>query len=563
MGIFEEDELNRIETARGKWESGRLKDSLESEGELKKEFTTSSGIPISRVYSPLDLKERQHSYVDDVGFPGEYPYTRGITPTMYRGNLPKMMVYAGFGTASSTNERFKYLLAQGAMQLDFALDLPTQIGLDSDNPMSEGEVGKIGVAIDSLADVETLFDGIPLDKTFIGTSANAIGPIVFAFLIAAAEKQGVSPQELRIATQNEPLKEYISRGTYIFPPRPAVKMSCDVVEYAARNKLVDHMWPIWYGGYHFRESGGTAIQEIAFALSDAVEYLEELVKRGVSIDDLPQPRGTFVAGVDLFEEVAKFRALRRMWARMLKERFHATNPRIMTLTFLSGSQASLWTAQQPMNNVIRGAVTAIVEALSGIQVGSIAAMDEALSIPTKESATLALRTLQLICYETGITNTVDPLAGSYYVESLTDELEDRATALFERVQSMGGAVKCIERGLQEKEIAREAYEQYKKTRSGDKPVIGVNMFQADEPAPVQIMNVDPEEENKQVEKLRQLRKDRNNKAVEVALKELKAAAVEGTNLVLPCLKAVKTYATIGEMCDALREVYGEYQRPRY
>jgi methylmalonyl-CoA mutase N-terminal domain/subunit len=471
-------------------------------------------------------------------------------------------VYQGYGSAEATNERFKYLLAQGAGELAIAPDLPTQIGYDSDHPLSRGEVAKIGVPMNSLADVEIIFDGIPMDKVFVGAQCNANAPIIFAFMIAAAEKQGVSPQKVRCQLQNDILKEFIARGTYIFPPKPSVKFSCDIIEYAARNKLSGFI-PRQYCGYHMREAGGTAVQEMAFTLANAVAYIEETLRRGISIDDLPQPRGNFVAGFDIFEEVCKYRAFRRMWARLMKERFKAKNPFVMAFTNSCGSQSSLYTAQQPMNNVVRGAISALVQVLSGVQLMNIAAWDEALSIPTEESSTLILRTEQIMMYETGLLNTVDPLAGSYYVEALTDELEEKATELFKEVERLGGAVACIEQGFQERQIGRSAYEQLRQMKSGERVHVGVNKFQMEEKLSMKLMKVDPKEEERQIEKLKKLKRERDNGRVEATLRELKEAAEEGVNLIPSILGAVKAYATGGEICDTLRGVWGDYRKPVY
>lgn len=564
VDIYGKEELAGLGQAKEAWETECLAGELEKVGELRQDFRTNSGIPVQRMYSPLDLESRGWGYVNDLGFPGAYPFTRGVTPTMYRSTPPRMFVYSGYASAEATNERYKYLLAQGAKELIIASDLPTQIGYDSDHPMSRGEVGKIGVAIDSLADMEVMFEGIPLDQVFVGAQTNANSPIFLALLIGAAEKQGVSFKDLKVVIQNDVLKEYIARGTYIFPPKAGVKLSCDCIEFVIQNNLSHAMVPIMYCGYHMREAGANALQEMAFTLANAVTYIEEILSRGINIDDLPLQRVLLVAGLDLFEEVCKHRALRRMWARLMKERFKATNPRVMALTLTCGSQSSLYTAQQPKNNLIRGTIAALVEILSGVQTANIAAMDEALSIPTEESATLALRTLQILVHETGICNTVDPLGGSYYVEALTDELEEGASRLFEELEASGGAVAGIERGFQEEQIARESYEQLKQVKTGDRVVVGVNQYQMDEDIPIELMKTDPKEEERQIEKVQRLRKERDTKGVEVALGQLKEAAREGTtNLVSPILDAVRAYATVGEMCDTLRDVYGEYQRPAY
>ncbi|MFC1820654.1 methylmalonyl-CoA mutase [Thermodesulfobacteriota bacterium] len=552
-----------IKDAEQNWKENRLKNDLETVGEIKKDFKTNSGISVNRLYTPLDLEGRDWSYVEKLGFPGEYPYIRGITGNMYRGERPRAFVYSGYGSAEDTNKRYKHLISEGAKEIIIASHLPTQMGYDSDNPLARGEVGKIGVAIDSLADMEIIFEGIPIGEVFVGAQTNANSIVMLAMIIAAAEKQGVAPEDLKIVIQNDVLKEYFARGTYIFPPRHGLKLSCDCVEYVVRNIPSNFIVPIIYCGYHIRETGGNAVQEIAFTLSNAVSYLDELVRRGVSIDDLPAPRGLFVAGMDLFEEISKHRAFRRMWAKVMKERYHATNPNVMAMTYTSGSQASLYTAQQPMNNIVRGTIQALVQALSGVQTMSVAAMDEALSIPTEESSTLALRTVQIVSDESGVMNTVDPLGGSYFVEALTDKLEEEAFELFNRLEVLGGAITGIEQGFQESELMKTAYEQYRQEMNGGRVVIGVNKHQTEEDISIDIMKVDPVMEKRQIEKIEILRKERDNQKVKIALRDIKEAAKEDVNLIPQVLDAVKVYATGGEIIDELREVYGVYERPIY
>lgn len=547
--------------AQKEWEESCLKTEMEARGEWKPEFRTVSDLPVKRIYVPGDGIDEDH--YAELGFPGAYPYTRGISPTMYRGAPPRLFAYSGYQSAEATNERFKYLLTQGVKELIIASDLPTQIGYDSDNPLAEGEVATIGVPINSLADMEIIFNGIAMDEVFVGAQTNANSVVMVALILATAEKQGVRPNQLRFVVQNDVLKEYFARGTYIFPPKVGLKLTCDVVEYVVRNKMADFASPIQICGYHTREAGGTAVQEMAFSLADAVEYYDELLKRGLSIDEMPQPRGNFVAGLDIFEEVAKFRAFRRMWAKLLKERYGATNPRILAFDSSGGSMASCFTAQQPMNNVVRGTISALVQILSGWKATSIAAMDEALSTPTEESATLALRTMQIVANETGLMNTVDPLGGSYYLESLTDELEKEAMKLFERIQSMGGAVKAIEQRFQERELGQSAYEYMKKVKNKETMVVGVNAYRTAEKPKMSITKVDPAEEKRQIEKVQKLRRERDNDKVDTTLKGLGEAAREGVNLIEPVLAAVKSYATGGEILDVLRGVYGEYDRSAY
>lgn len=540
------------------WLENKLKPELARFGDRRMRFETYSGIPVRGVYTPLDLEDGDWRFDRDMGFPGEYPYLRGDSATMYRTVPPRIYAYSGCPTAEQTNARYKYLLSQGARELVIASDLPTQVGYDSDHPMARGEVSKIGCAISSLADMEVIFDGIPLGQVFVGAQTNANSVVMFAMIIAMAEKQGVARRDMKILIQNDVLKEYFARGTQIFPAKAGLKLSVDCMEFCARNQL-GFMVPILYCGYHTREAGGSAVQEIAFTLSNAAAYIEEFVGRGLSVDDLPTPRTLFVAGLDLFEEVAKYRAYRRMWARMLKERFGATNPRAMAMTFTCGSQASLYTAQQPKNNLVRGTIQALVQVLSGAKTTYIATMDEALSIPTEEAATLALRTMQIVHNECGIQNTVDPLGGSYYLETLTDELERRAGDLCREIDRLGGAVAAIDLGFQVDEIAREAYRQTVLVDSGERMVVGVNAFETGEHIPIEITRVDPNEEARQIAKVRALRAGRDSARVHTAIERVRHAARENSNVIEPVIEAVHAYATMGEICDALRQVYGEYR----
>ncbi|MFH1933759.1 MAG: methylmalonyl-CoA mutase family protein, partial [Pseudomonadota bacterium] len=423
MVVYDKDELNRIKQTEETWESTTLKKELTEKGEWKSEFKTLSGIPVKRVYSPLDLAERGWNYNEKLGFPGQYPMTRGRTATMYRGSIWPMWVYGGFGTAEDANKRYKFLIEHGTQEVAVALDLPTQLGYDSDNPLCRGEVGRIGVAIDSLADVETAFEGIPLEDILIFTTANAIGPIFYALFTTLGELKGVPIEKMHLNIQNEILKEYVARGTYIFPPKPSVKFSVDLIEYVCRNNLSDNVYPYWFCGYHMKESGATTIQEMAFTMANTVTYLDELVSRGVDINTFHDPEVDFATSIDFFEAICEHRAFRRWWAKLMKERYKATNPRTLGVYYRGGSSSSNYTAQQPLNNIVRGTLSVLAQALAGEQTMSTGAMDEALGIPTEESHRLALRTQQIIAYESGITNTVDPLAGSYFVEALTDELE--------------------------------------------------------------------------------------------------------------------------------------------
>ena len=559
--MFEKKELERIRQMEKDWETNTLEKELKEKREWKQEFKTLSGIPVKRTYTPLDLAETGWSYSEKLGFPGGYPMTRGRSATMYRGSIWPMWVYGGFGTAEDANKRYKYLVEQGTDEVAVALHLPTQLGYDSDHPMCKGEVGRIGVAIDTLADVEDAFKDLPLEDILIFTTANAIGPIFYALVVAMGERRGVPVERMHINIQNEILKEYVARGTYIFPPKPSVKFSVDLIEYICRNNLSDNVYPYWFCGYHMKESGATTVQEMAFTMADTVAYLDELVSRGVDINTFHDPLVNLATSIDFFEAICEHRAFRRWWAKLMRERYGASNPRTLGVYFKGGSNSSNYTAQQPLNNIVRGTLSIIAQALAGEQTMGTGAMDEALGIPTEESHRLALRTQQIIAYESGITNTVDPLAGSYFVEALTDELEERAVVLFNKVQEMGGAIPAIESGFMQSQIMQSAYQFLKQVESGERIIIGVNKFQVEEPGRPKLMKVDETVEQRQIEKLNKVRKERDNGKVQKALKELKEAAIEGVNLVLPCMGAVKAYATIGEMCDVLREVWGEYRAP--
>lgn len=546
------DKLKGLEVAQKSWERNRLK--------ADKEFSTRSGIPVKPVYTPLDL--RDWDYQEKLGFPGDYPYTRGITPNMYRGKPWIMGQYAGFATAETSNEWYKYLLSQGATSLSVAWDLPTQIGYDSDHPLAFGEVGKQGVACTSLADMETMFDGIPIHKMRIGTTANAIGPIFLAWILAIYEKRGLKPQGMQLSIQNDSLKEFFSRGTQIFPPKASVRLSNDCVEYCVRNMLT-HFHPLTCSGYHIAEAGATAVQEMAFTLADAEAYIEDLLERGLNIDDFAHYIVAFLGtGIDFFEEICKLRAFRKMWAKMMKEKYGAKKSESMRLFYRGYTHGSYLTAQQPLNNIVRGTLETLAAVLGGIQSNVTSSYDEALSLPSPEAVRVALRTQQIIADESGVTKTVDPLGGSYYVEWLTEELEKRATELLSQVEEMGGAVVAIEEGFFEKEIARSAYETLRRVQSGESVTVGVNKYVVDEPVKIEIRKVDQKEQDRQIEKLRKLKKERENDKVKVSLDRLRHAAEEETNLVPFLIDAVKTYATLGEICDILRRVYGEYKPVR-
>ncbi|MEB3328982.1 MAG: methylmalonyl-CoA mutase family protein [Candidatus Sericytochromatia bacterium] len=517
---------------------------------------TLSGLPVAPLYTPLDAPEA--GYADQLGFPGQYPFTRGIQPTMYRGRLWTMRQYAGFGTAEETNARFRYLLEQGQTGLSVAFDLPTQMGYDSDDPMALGEVGKTGVAIDSLADMETLFAGIPLDRVTTSMTINAPAAILLAMYQVAAEKQGVDPKVISGTIQNDILKEYIARNTYIFPPRPSLRLITDIFAYC---KDVIPKWnTISISGYHMREAGCTAVQEVAFTLADAVAYVEAATATGLDVDDFaPQLAFFFCSQLDLLEEVAKFRAARRLWARIMKERFGAKNPKSMQLRFHTQTSGASLTAQQPMNNVVRTTIEAIAAILGGTQSLHTNAMDEALSLPTEQSAMVALRTQQILGHEAGIANTVDPLAGSYYVEALTDRIEAEARAYMAKIDELGGMLAAIEQGYVQGEIAEAAYRYQREVDGQQRTVVGVNRFTVAHEDHGELYRPDPTREAHQKAQLAALKASRDPAAVAQALAAIEAAARGDANLMPPLVEAVRAYVTVGEICQVLRGVFGAYR----
>jgi methylmalonyl-CoA mutase N-terminal domain/subunit len=495
----------------------------------------------------------------DLGFPGQYPYTRGIYPTLYRSRLWTMRQYAGFGTAVESNRRYRYLLQQGTTGLSVAFDLPTQIGLDSDHPLARGEVGRVGVAINSLEDMETLFADIPLDRVSTSMTINATAPILLALYFAVAEKQGINPARVSGTVQNDILKEYIARGTYIYPVRPALRLVIDIFEFCR-----DHA-PEWntisISGYHIREAGATAVEEVAFTLANAMGYLQAALERGLKVDDIA-PRISFFLNAHnrLLEEVAKFRAARRLWARIVREKFQARDPRSWMFRFHTQTAGSTLTAQQPDVNIVRVTLQALAAVLGGTQSLHTNARDEALALPTEESALLALRTQQIIAHESGVANTVDPLGGSYYVEKLTNQIEAEAQAILQRIESMGGVLRAIEDGYIQRQIQQSAYEYQRKIESGEQVVVGVNRYTSQVVPSPPILRIDPEMEREQIDRLRKLRAKRDATRVTACLKEVESAARENRNLMPTILQAVKAYATVGEISDALRRVFGEYQQ---
>lgn len=521
-------------------------------------FPERKNFEAQRLYTPLDIED--FDYGEKLGFPGQYPFTRGVQPTMYRGRLWTMRAYAGFATAEETNARYKYLLEAGQTGLSVAMDLPTQIGLDSDHELSHGEVGKVGVAIDSLADMEALFDGIPLDKVSTSMTINGPAAVLLAMYVAVAEKQGVKPEALKGTIQNDILKEYIARGTYIFPPRPSMRLITDTFEYCSKN--IPKWNTISVGAYHIREAGASEVQEIAFAFANAMAYIDAAIKAGQKVDDFaPGISWIFTAGLDFFGEVAKFRAARRLWARIMKERYGASVPKAQMLRVHVHTAGSVLTAQQPLNNVVRITWQALSAVLGGIQSMACCAYDEAIALPTEESATLALRTQQLLAYESGVTDTIDPLAGSYYIETLTDKIEKEAYDYIDKIDRMGGAVAAIEQGYMQQEMAAHAYEYQHEVELGKRTVIGVNKFNDSKKLAEQdVLTADLSVGECQIARLEKMKAARDNEAVKAALEKLREAAKGTENLMPYLIDAVKTYATLGEICGVLREEFGEYKQ---
>lgn len=523
--------------------------------ERKKTFQTGSGIPIHPVYRQKNIASLD--YDNDLGEPGEYPFTRGIQPTMYRGRLWTMRQYAGYGTAEETNKRYQYLLDHGQTGLSVAFDLPTQMGYDSDHPLAEGEVGKTGVAIDSLEDMEFLFSGIPLDKVSTSMTINATAPLLLAMYIALAKKQMVPFKHLSGTVQNDILKEYVARGTYIYPVQPSMRLVTDLISFCSQHLL---KWnPISISGYHIREAGATAVQEIAFTFANAIAYVQTAIDTGLDIDTFaPRLSFFFNAHNDFFEEVAKFRAARRLWARIVKDRFGARESKSCKLRYHVQTAGCTLTAQQPDNNVIRVTLQALAAVLGGTQSLHTNSRDEALALPTEESAQIALRTQQIIAHESGAADTIDPLAGSYYVENLTDMIEKQIVEYLEKIDTMGGALKAIEQGFIQQEIHQSAYRFQKEVEEGERIVVGVNAFSVEEKEPEHILHVNPNVRDNQMKRLKDIRKKRNNKKVKMELRNLKDEAMSKANLIFPMLACVEAYATVGEISDVLREVFGEY-----
>jgi len=550
------DDPKKIQTAKSAWETETVSRTLDRFPERKTVFETTSSIPNKRLYTPLDTESID--YLQSLGFPGQYPYTRGVQPTMYRGRFWTMRQYAGFATAEETNKRYKFLLDKGQTGLSVAFDLPTQIGYDSDHPLSSGEVGKVGVAIDSLADMENLFDGIPLDKVSTSMTINATAAMLLAMYIAVAEKQGVDSNILRGTIQNDILKEYAARGTYIYPPKESMRIITDIFAYCK-----DHL-PRWntisISGYHIREAGSTAVQEVAFTLADGIAYVQAAIDAGLDVDAFASRLSFFFnAHSNFLEEIAKFRAARRMWARIMKERFKARDPRSLRLRFHTQTAGSTLTAQQPENNIMRVTMQALSAVLGGTQSLHTNSWDEAYALPSEKSVTTALRTQQVIAYETGVADSIDPLGGSYLIERLTQEIEDKANEYIQKIDEMGGAVKAVEAGYIQREIADSAYNFQMEVEKGERIIVGVNLFQQEEPPLQDVLRISPEVEKYQVGKLKKVKAERNDDRVSQTLKRLENAAKGTENLVPLILDSVKAYATLGEISGTLRKVFGEYR----
>jgi len=556
--LFDDKILEKIRREKELWEKEVVAKSVERLPE-RGVFLTSSDMPVNRLYTPLDVQNLD--YLGDLGFPGVYPFTRGIYPTMYRARFWTMRQYAGFGTAEQTNQRFKYLLSQGQTGLSVAFDFPTQVGYDCDHPMARGEVGRAGVSVSTLRDMEIIFNGIPLDKITTSMTINAPAAILLAMYIIVGEKQGVPQNALDGTVQNDILKEYVARGMYIFPPKPSMRLVTDIFEYCVRN--VPKWNVISISGYHIREAGATAVQEIAFTLANAIAYVQAALDRGLNVDQFASRLSFFFAAHNnLFEEVAKFRAARRLWAKIMRERFKAKNPASWMLRFHTQTSGVSLTAQQPLNNIIRVTLQALAAVLGGTQSLHTNSFDEAYALPSEQAVTIALRTQQIIAYESGVADTIDPLGGSYYVEYLTKQIEEKAAEYIQQIDEMGGAIAAIEKGFMQREIIESAYRYQKEVESRKRIIVGVNEFVSEEKTPVKILRIDPEIEKQLIERLKEVKSRRNNVKVKEALETLRRAAEkEGENLMPHIIRAIREYATLGEICDVLREVFGEYKPP--
>jgi methylmalonyl-CoA mutase N-terminal domain/subunit len=555
--MFDDEDLATIREAKAEWEAETLEPTVDRFGERAEQFDTDTGgQDVDRLYTPDDVADLD--YTEDLGFPGEEPYTRGVYPTMHRGRLWTMRQYAGMGTARETNERFNYLIDQGSSGLSMAFDLPTQMGYDSDASMAAGEVGKAGVSIDTLADFETVFEWIPLDEVSTSMTINAPAVVLLAMYIAVGDKQGVDREELRGTLQNDIMKEYIARNLFIYPPEPSMRLITDTFAFGAEE--VPNFNTISISGYHIREAGSTAAQEIAFTLANGIEYVEAAIEAGQDVDEFaPQLSFFFNAHNNIFEEVAKFRAARRLWATIMDERFGAENPKSKQLKFHAQTGGSTLTAQQIENNVVRVGYQALAAVLGGTQSLHTNGKDEALSLPTEESVRTALRTQQILAHESGAADTIDPLAGSYYVESLTDDVEAEAREIIDTIDERGGMLRAVDTGYVQQQIQDVAYERQQEIEQGERIIVGVNEFEVDEEPDMELESADEEDEARQVERLEAVKADRDDGAVDDALGRVAEAAATGDNVLPPVIEAVKAYATVQEICDVFREEFGEYQ----
>ena len=555
--LFSNETLDELVQTFQDWEKGSLQKTLHRQAERSESFATSSQT-VDRLYTPLD--NTRLTYDKDLGYPGEYPFTRGVQPTMYRGRFWTMRQYAGFGTAEESNKKFQYLLNQGQTGLSVAFDLPSQLGYDSDDVLAIAEVGQVGVAIDSLYDMETLFHGIPLDKVSTSMTINAPAAVMLAMYIVTGEKQGVSANDLRGTVQNDVLKEYVARGTYIFPPEPSVRLAADIMEYCAKN--VPNWNAISVSGYHIRDAGSTAAQEIGFSFANACTYIDAALQRGLKIDEFaPRISWIFNTHNSFFEEIAKYRALRRLWARIMKERYQAKDPRSMMLRTHSQTAGSTLMAQQPENNIVRAAIQALASVSGGVQSIALSCFDEALALPTDEAQKMALRTQQIIAHETGVADTVDPMGGSFYVETLTTSLEEQAISIMKEVESIGGAISAIESGWIQNQIAEESWKYQQAIDNGEKIIVGVNDYQDSTEQAQTIFSVDRKLVEHQLQRLEQHRQKRDNSKVTESLNALRVACEGEENLMPSILNAVRSYATLGEIIETMRNVFGEYIPP--
>ena len=554
--MFDKDALGKIKTAKGKWEKEILDRALGKEKERKDVFTSISGEPIERLYTPLDVSDLD--YNEQLGYPGQFPFTRGVQPTMYRGRFWTMRQYAGFGSARESNARYRYLLEQGQTGLSIAFDLPTQAGYDSDHPLSMGEVGKVGVAVDCIGDMRLLFDEIPLDKVTTSMTINAPATVLLAMYLAVADEQGIPYEKLGGTVQNDILKEITVRGQYIYSPRPSMKLTVDLIEYCFKN--VPRWNSISISGYHIREAGSTAAQEAAFTIADGIAYVQACVERGLDVDKFaPRLSFFFNAFTNVVEEVAKFRAARRVWAKIMKERFGAKDPRSLMLRFHVQTGGVTLTAQQPLNNIIRVTLQAYAAALGGCQSLHTNSYDEALCLPTEQAVTVALRTQQIVAEESGATDSIDPLAGSYMVEALTDKIEKQVNDYLEKIDNMGGTLKAIEKNYIQKEIQQSSYRFQKEIESNERVYVGINKYTMEEAPPANLLKVDMKGGQVEAEKLRKMRAARDAKRWGKALENLRKVSENNENVMPAVIEAVKAEATIGEICDVWREIYGEYK----